>query len=480
MTRHKITVKKGMASLYLVAFTTLLLGIVALSFTEIMVTESRESSNSELSQSAYDSAMAGVEDARLALLKYKDCIARGFTSSGAPSPDMLDTDHCMQTIELVENKERVLKDGEMTNGSCDIVSKILGRDAANGEVIIQETDGSEANTNQAYTCVMISEESDDYRSTLTTNDRIRVVPIHTKDYELVEGVKIQWYSASNDSNGIRREGWDTNNTNANKFLPKTEAADKLPIITAELFQTDKIYTMAEMDINNSNNSGTDHAMITLYPENSVAASDSVGTFITARNLLDVSNKSSSAAIGGEGVGSLPKMVSCGYDNNFRCRSTLQFPATYQGNTVRYDASQGPLRSEATFFLRITLPYGTPNVDFSVTLCKHVNPTTGECDVTSFNGVQAVVDSTGRASTLYRRVEARLDLVDANFPYPEFAIQLTGDGALEKDFWVAKNCWTTADDGQVLTCPNNGNADQQLLSDKRLDNETYEAYNIRVS
>ena len=63
-----IKTKKGMASLYLVAFTTLLLGVLTMSFVRVMVTESKESSNSDLSQSAYDSALAGIEDAKTAII----------------------------------------------------------------------------------------------------------------------------------------------------------------------------------------------------------------------------------------------------------------------------------------------------------------------------------------------------------------------------------------------------------------------------
>lgn len=463
MKNLRLSVKSGLASLYLVAFTTMLLGIVSLSFTQIMLNESQESSNSELSQSAYNSAMAGVEDAKLALLRYKDCIARGFTSSSTPSGDSPDLDMtgCVKAIRLVENDESIIDAlGNVINtGSCDIVSNILGRNDENGEVMIQETIGSEesTNTNQAYTCVKITEEAEDYRSVLTADERIRVIPILSKYYEGVVGAKIQWYS----NNDRDQQAWDVSNTEQNKFYKKNEATTKLPVVTAELFQTDKSFKMSELDINNANNSGTDHAMITLYPENSVAQFPNVGTFITARNLLDVSNKSSTAAAGTNmsdgtnGATLLPKLISCGYTEGFRCRATLQFPATYNGDTVAYDNSVGPFRSEATFFLRLTLPYGAPDMDFSVTLCKGFD-SNGNCDVASFNGVQAIIDSTGRASTMYRRLEARIDLVDSNFPYPEFAVQITGDGTIEKNFWVTKNCWKTVD-GQVLSCPNNGNA-----------------------
>ena len=51
---------------------------------------------------------------------------------------------------------------------------------------------------------------------------------------------------------------------------------------------------------------------------------------------------------------------------------------------------------------------------------------------SFDGVQPAVDSTGRASNLFRRVEARLQIGD-DFAYPDNAIELLN--SLCKDFSV---------------------------------------------
>ena len=80
-----------------------------------------------------------------------------------------------------------------------------------------------------------------------------------------------------------------------------------------------------------------------------------------------------------------------------------------------------------------------------------------CDTTvSFLGVQAQIDSTGRANDLFRRVEARVELIDTNFPYPEFAVQLTGDSDenIEKNFWVTRNCWSS-DEYDASECSNTG-------------------------
>ena len=65
--------KKGAASLYVVIFATILFGVITLSFIRIILSESNQSSNDDLSQSAYDSALAGVEDAKIAVNRYYQC-----------------------------------------------------------------------------------------------------------------------------------------------------------------------------------------------------------------------------------------------------------------------------------------------------------------------------------------------------------------------------------------------------------------------
>ena len=75
----------------------------------------------------------------------------------------------------------------------------------------------------------------------------------------------------------------------------------------------------------------------------------------------------------------------------------------------------------------------------------------------FHGVQISVDSTGRTNQLFRRVETRLDPADLFFPYPQYAIELGGDGgeSLSKKFWITANCWYNQPDNGG-PCANNGN------------------------
>ena len=69
--------KEGAASFYIVAISTLILVIVAASFAAVIISEVTRTSNDDLAQSAYDAALAGVEDAKLAFYSYQSCLENG-------------------------------------------------------------------------------------------------------------------------------------------------------------------------------------------------------------------------------------------------------------------------------------------------------------------------------------------------------------------------------------------------------------------
>ncbi len=59
--------QRGAVSIFAVVFSALLLTILTVGFIRLMVSAQQRAINNDLSQSAYDAALAGVEDAKRAV-----------------------------------------------------------------------------------------------------------------------------------------------------------------------------------------------------------------------------------------------------------------------------------------------------------------------------------------------------------------------------------------------------------------------------
>ncbi len=403
-----IAVKQGAATFYVVMFTATLVTVLVASFIRIILSESNRTINTDLSTSAYDSALAGVEDAKIALTRYHQCLGQGYTADTTGN----------DCERLIANFQQGMRDGD-----CDTVSVALER-VDSGEVMIQEqynvigaSDDPYA-YDQAYTCVKINETTEDYRSTLDTASTTRLVPLWATNNQQVKSVRIDWYAGSN-------TGVYTNTD----VIPPADAT-KIPALLVDFYQTDDTFTLGQLSTNNSN--GTNHSEILLLP--------SAGTDVTAissSTLLYASDKDA-------GTTHMPIAVAC--ENSldsaeFRCSAKLNLPNTFNGNTIR---------DTRTLALRLTLPFGG-TTDFAITLFD------SNGNQLPFEGIQAQVDSTGRANELFRRVEVRVDLIDGSFPFPEYTVQQTGTSELKRTAWVTNNCWT-ADGGTTRDCDNTGEAD----------------------
>ena len=179
-----VSTKKGATSMIVTVFTIILFSIITLAFTRLILSEVNQTTNSNLSKSAYDSALAGVEDAKVALLKYHDCLNKGHTiNSGNP---------CSKIIAAMQDGVR--------RQDCSTVSNVLGRtiDEQHGVTIQEVKDssqdgGSAASKLQAYTCVTIQEDLADYRSTLSSDTRTRIVPLRTDQIQNLKYINIKWF-----------------------------------------------------------------------------------------------------------------------------------------------------------------------------------------------------------------------------------------------------------------------------------------------
>ncbi len=382
--------KQGMASIYVVVFVTMLIGVITLSFLRVMLSESGRTEKSTLADSAMNSAMAGVEDAKTILTSYNECITG---TSGKTN--------CDKVRELVEG----------ATDKCD-----LGEDSAGETTIGFSGEGNSGSINdQAYTCVNLTVKGD-YVESIDDNNPVLVVPMRVEggNVDAVEGVRLTWQSVNNESSddyGNFKNG-KVNEKNVNSVLGKSgvttdghENVSKANGLKVTLIQTSADYDLDSFYVSDSTT--TNRATLMLLPSND----NTISKDIAATEFIESADKTYNA----------PLSVYC--DSSYlRCSTELHFPKPKNGG-----------RMESTFFLVISRVYSKPTVD-EVTVqmfsdFEHKN------EIPFFN-VQPIVDSTGRAGDLVRRVEVRLGSNAGQFvPLSE----LTVDGGLSKDFFVTRNC-----------------------------------------
>ena len=428
MSSRQIKTRKGASAIYVVIFTATLLSVIALSFIRLMLSESTRTTNYSLSQSAYNSALAGIEDAKIVLIKYQNCLVSGNCPpeyTAAFSGDM----------------------NSLTNSQdCDLVPKLLGysvtdTDGGNSPETSISTGGEDSSKayNQAYTCVKVSRKSKDFIATLTKNNPTKIIPLRTGDNDKATSVNrllISWFSradlsAVNNTSGVIDSSYFSFDTSGSKMM------GTIRIQTAPSFKTSEFYS------SDTASGRTNRGTILFRP--------SKNTSLKASNLITDNNNYSNHIDGNPFVTSATKSqnnpmdVYCNYENNiewgngYACVADVRVPMP---KTTSVDQ-----RNDETFFLVLNLPYGEPKTEVSVEMKKCDDHTKsifepGNCSNVYFDGSQAVVDSTGRANDLFRRVEARIELTDSNFPLANFALAAYDptDGNISKSFYVTTaNC-----------------------------------------
>ncbi len=426
MPKIKSSFKKGATSIYVVVISTLLFSVITVSFIRIVINETNNTINDELAQSAYDSALAGVEDSKVALKQYYECVEAGGISV---------SQKCKTVIESLEA-------GFGDTDKCDSVSKALGRITVDkDEVLIKEDDDATAGTVddqrkhiiQAYTCVTIDNTPSDFLTVLGGNHTIRVIPLKTQDPDSITGIRIRWHK-DDDSNSTKYSYDD----DGQKFGPLGNGlAPTPPTLSAQIIQTAQKFTFAQFD--NSDGNSTNRGTVILVP-----SKKTTGTInhIPASTLVASNNHSYERT-----DSNTPQVIRCenaSLSDQYACVASIEMPTPIATNG---DQS----RNQDTFFLVLSLPYGEPSTTVSIQLCTDGASSSsprGDCrnadgseSTADFQDVQIAVDSTGRANDMLTRVEARVEFIDTEFPYPEFALQASSneDDAIKKDFYVTQNC-----------------------------------------
>lgn len=390
--------KKGGVSIFIVIVVGVLVSIMSASFLRLMFRDQEQASKLDLSQSAYDSAQAGVEDAKRFL--------RIFRSACGPSGTGV--------FEGVTHNCNAMRDA-IQNDSCYVLAT-AGIGNANSETIVQTNSGAggassrDADLNQAYTCVKIRMNTADFLG--RTNDGAPSV-INLRGATAFNRVRIRWHSRENMTNGnsialdslsnplarpnINAQNWRNQNRPA---ILKAQFYGYIPGSGGSSSNMDTPYP----------DDGNGASEMLFYPTNSTSAlSSNVSNMPTVRR-----NESSSQATTDYTFTKCSDRMDVN-SNTYACETTVNIGRSVNPGDVLY--------------LRLTPLMNDSN--FRVELLNNDR-------VVDFNGVQPKVDSTGRANTQLRRVESRIGFNDTNFPVPLFSAQTeSNEEPICKEFSVTR-------------------------------------------
>lgn len=391
------TLQRGAVSLFVVVFAILLITIVTVSFLRLMIHDQEQATTQDVSQSALDSAYAGVEDAKRALLRYQ-----AICNS--------DKSRC-DTLTLAALSDPVMSSASWRNcnQSLDQIVSSTG-----GEVQVEQTDDgqtSEQSLQQYYTCVKVQLETADFLGSVGAGSS-KIIPLVGAD--AFDTVEVNWYTTDDLAVGAGATSFDVNLLSASSALPlqSTWPASRPSVMRTQLMQFGSNgFTLDSFNATDTSNSRSNANTLFLYP------TGTTGTPVTGTpTSRDFINRDIRKTPTGS-----PLAVRCSgrlSGGGYACRQRLVLPTPINGG-------------DRTAFLRLTPYYNATH--FSVALVD-----SSSAQVVNFSGVQPAIDSTGRANNFFRRVETRVELIDNTFPYPDEAVDITGD--LCKDFSVTDTAY----------------------------------------
>ena len=366
---------KGAVSIFAVIFSTLLLTVLTVSFMGLMISAQQRAINNDLSQSAYDSALAGVEDAKR--------VVRACANGNVDACSALEAASDCQVVARAK-----------VNGSVDQPETVIASNSSSGQSF-----------DQAYTCVNIAMDSVDYLFEAQSG-RAHIVPLRAT--QTIKKITIEWFTLEDNNNAPART--PTSSPASSTSLPPIASwnSSAPSLIRAQLITPGESFSLSSLDESSSSR--------TLFLRPANMSSGSTSGMPTAN--IQVSQAAQPRATSGDGSYSnsvCPVVCSSNYANNgFSCSVTLDLA---DDQVISTGASNNAL-------LRVDSLYKGANV--RVTLHSQ------DGSEIKFDDVQPVVDSTGRASTLFRRVEARLRM-GTDFPYPSYVADVQNN--LCKNFSV---------------------------------------------
>lgn len=340
--------QRGSVSIFAVVFASLLLTVITVSFIKLMVTDRQQAAMNDLSQSAYDAALAGVEDAKRVVRACQQ-------HPGSAACAALASGDC----------DTIVRSGVIPPQGVGDYKETMIQSAIGGATAGKDFD-------QAYTCVRVDMNTPDY--VYTAREGVsHIVPLR----------------AASDFSRVRIE-WFTQQDNDGKELLPPVHSDALPELGGEkwgaqsppLLRTQLITPGASYKLQDLDTATTSYSAF-------ISPSYVTATASGAPMAIEPSGRRQPSSV---------QQVTCSKtfsygDGVYACQVELRVAA----GSVSAAASRNAL-------LRLMPIYRGATV--RVTLLGQDGASV------PFYGVQPRVDATGRANNVFRRVAARLQIGEA--------------------------------------------------------------------
>ena len=371
MTHYKAD-ERGFVSLFTVIFFMLLITIITVGFLRIMAAEQRQALDNDLTASAEAAAQSGIEDAKRAILKY----------NSLPSGDPLKAQ--LQTALTSTNCDSLF-----TNASVRAALNLNNSGSINNQ----------SGLNEYYTCLSVNLNTPDYVGSASAG-KSEFVPLTPENGDKFDKFTVSWHLASQT---IGSDGDGEPNAYAPGVLlpPVTGGANSWGARGYPAYLRVELYGYPNGNFNRGKMDILSRSVFLVpnYSSNAAALSATTPIDIATvdprgfeQNKLDL--------IGIKCTGTPPNVPT----GSYACTATIQL-------------DNGQPSTSNTYFLRITPLYGSTHF--------RVQMLTNSSSVVNFSGVEPVVDSTGRASDVFRRIQSRIRLDNVS-NLPEYAAESAGD------------------------------------------------------
>ena len=402
--------ESGQASMVTVAMFMMLFAAIAVSFTFVVISASRQALNDSLQSSAKIAAESGVEDAKR-LIVY--CYNKRQSGGGYSSVD--DKKLCSEVIGKLSD--------ELEKRSCDeILGKMYKKGISDVEqegnnrgyrVKVGNNGGGDNENNEYYQCLKIATKTDNYQGMVNNLGKSIIVPLRVVNTQnqaaVIASLKIEWHRnvAGNDGdnpaemNGAEGTGlppaniWSKSNRPAVLRVERVGVPKKVGGFSLnDLADSDTALTLRpSLKGNSSYNLG---AYKPRYPFNDRDKIAPNSQYYDQHGNKTAPIAEAACTDGG------------GSNNEYACKTTFYGDPL---DTVNTD-----------YYLRINAIYRSTH--FKIT-AKDQNG-----NKLYFDGVQPLVDVTGRSSDSFSRIQARLKPsfdknADSTNWWPEYVIDTNG-------------------------------------------------------